>query len=117
MKPQDFVKEYRRLHDEYKKGSCTECPLYELPCGTFTLTTEENFAKMYDVIEQWSDAHPVKTRQTEFLKQYPETRLESNGAIFIAPCWLSHEIGNNGHCDKWHNCSDCKKDFWFAPIN
>lgn len=65
-------------------------------------------------VEEWSVAHPIKTRQTEFLKQWPETCLDGNGAIAIEPCTLSKAY-QDANCDQ-NDCAECRKDFWLQEV-
>lgn len=62
MKPQDFLKEYKRMCKIFY-SSCKGCPLFELPCGVNMPNIEpDDFAEMYDAVSEWSDSHPIKTR-------------------------------------------------------
>lgn len=36
-------------------------------------------------ISQWSKEHPVRTRQSEFLRIFPDAKVESDGAVGICP--------------------------------
>lgn len=65
-------------------------------------------------VEVWSATHQPKTRQTEFLKLWPETCLDENGAIAIPPCTLSKEY-QAMTCDQY-DCAECRKEFWLEPI-
>lgn len=65
-------------------------------------------------VEDWAAAHPLKTQQSEFLKQWPETCLDGNGAIAIAPCTLSKHY-QDAICDQ-SDCAECRKAFWSEPI-
>lgn len=40
---------------------------------------------MVKAAEQWAVAHPIKTRQSVFLEQYPETRIGDDGVLQINP--------------------------------
>ena len=61
-------------------------------------------------VEEWSVAHPINTRQTEFLKQWADTVLDSNGVVVIEPCTLAKEYQDIGCKDE--NCAVCRKNFW-----
>lgn len=65
-------------------------------------------------VEEWSAAHPAKTRQSEFLKQWPDTYLDGNGAIAISPCTVS-KVHQDMVCDQ-SDCAECRKDFWLQEI-
>lgn len=65
-------------------------------------------------VEEWSVAHPIKTRQSEFIKEWPDTYLDGNGVIAIAPCIVCKEY-QDMNCDN-SDCGDCRKAFWSHPI-
>lgn len=62
--------------------SCEECPLSsmnngeDIVCSDFETCYPE---KAIAIIQKWSDKHPQKTYLTEFLKNYPNAKLEENG--------------------------------------
>lgn len=65
-------------------------------------------------VEEWSAAHPAKTRQSEFLKQWPDTHLDGNGVIAISPCIVS-KAHQDMNCDQ-SDCAECRKVFWTEPV-
>jgi hypothetical protein len=74
---------------------------------------------MVKAAEQWAAAHPIKTRQSEFLKQWPEAALSKDGAIAICPLAISAAYRHgNGACNKDNSdtCADCKRQFWSAEV-
>lgn len=71
------------------------------------------------IVEKWAKEHPVKTRQSEFLKQWPETALMRDGVITICPLMISAAYRDkNGACNKDQSdtCADCKRQFWSAEV-
>lgn len=70
-------------------------------------------------VVKWEAEHPVKTRQSEFLKQWPEAALSKDGAIAICPLAISAAYRHgNGACNKTNSdtCADCKREFWSAEV-
>lgn len=65
-------------------------------------------------VEEWSAAHPRKTRQSEFLEQWPEAELV-DGIIDINPCRLVAAIRLGPECHKTF-CSDCRREFWMQEV-
>lgn len=65
-------------------------------------------------VEEWSAAHPRKTRQSVFLETWPEAELDTNGAVAICPTILSSDYRSaNKRCKHPGTaCSDCRKEFW-----
>lgn len=37
-------------------------------------------------VEQWAKDHPVKTRQSEFLKKFQDAKIGKDGVLIIYPC-------------------------------
>lgn len=107
----EFVKERRRMSHT---------------AGTyFKYTIFDDNACVEDVVkevEEWSAKHPIKTRQSIFLEQYPETKLDENGIIEICPAMISINCRDiNGECKKSANfcsdcCRDCCRDFWMQKV-
>lgn len=73
---------------------------------------------MVRAAEQWAAEHPVKTRQSEFLKQWPEAKLKQNGVITICPLEVSAAYREkDGSCAiRSGSCAECKKAFWLAEV-
>lgn len=63
-------------------------------------------------VERLATAHPVKTRQSEFLKLFPNAQTDS-GCLNACPMDV---FGNTGiDCNK-RTCFECKKEFWLAEV-
>lgn len=71
---------------------------------------------MYDVVAEWSDAHPVKTRQSEFLKQFPNAKTNSEGVVTIPPCFINSKMGDNCKNDKDLGCVECRRKYWLTEV-
>ncbi len=70
-------------------------------------------------VERWAAEHPVKTRQSVFLEQYPEARLSKDGILLICPRTISAEYRDeNDSCNrvKYGTCADCRREFWLAEV-
>lgn len=67
---------------------------------------------MVKAAEQWASEHPVKTRQSEFLKLFPNAQTDS-GCLNACPMDV---FGNTGiDCNK-QTCYECKNAFWLAEV-
>lgn len=67
-------------------------------------------------VEEWSAAHPRKTRQSVFLAQYPEGEIDSSGCLMLCPKRISADCRNRyGNCTK-RLCSDWQKEFWGQEV-
>lgn len=68
-------------------------------------------------VEQWSVAHPRKTRQSVFLEQWPEARIDKAGILEIFPCAVSTALRNKRECcTSDFSCSDCRREFWMQEV-
>lgn len=102
----EFVKARRRM----LKQTCRTIDLYN------------DYINPEDVVaetEKWAKEHPAKTRQSEFLKIYPDATIDINtGTIIICPATLSNSHKDkDGVCNQlgvW--CSDCQREFWLEEI-
>ena len=63
-------------------------------------------------VEKWAAEHPVKTRQSEFLKYYPDAQIDS-GCLNACPMDIFGDMGIN--CNK-QTCYECKKEFWLTEV-
>ena len=73
---------------------------------------KNDYEGMVEAAEQWAAEHPVKTRQSEFLKLFPNAQTDS-GCLNACPMDV---FGNTGiDCNK-RTCFECKKAFWLAEV-
>ena len=78
----------------------------------------ENPERAVKIVEEWSAAHPRKTRQSVFLEQYPEARIGDDGVLQIYPCSISASHRNaRGNCvTMGRKCPDCRREFWMQEV-
>lgn len=69
-------------------------------------------------VEEWSAAHPRKTRQSVFLEQYPESFVDESGVLRLCPRYISEELRNSdGMCkEPGKHCVDCCNEFWMKEV-
>ena len=73
---------------------------------------KNDYEGMVEAAEQWDSEHPPKTRQSEFLKLFPNAQTDS-GCLNACPMDV---FGNTGiDCNK-QTCFECKKAFWLAEV-
>ena len=68
---------------------------------------------MVEAAEQWAAEHPVKTRQSEFLKHYPGAQITIDGFLHACPMEVFSDTGIN--CSA-QTCTECRKAFWLAEV-
>ena len=81
-------------------------------CGTMREMWGVDAAQIVKNTEEWSAAHPRKTRQSEFLKHYPDAQIDS-GCLNACPMDIFGDMGIN--CNK-QTCYECKKEFWLTEV-
>ena len=65
-------------------------------------------------VQKWSDEHPKKTRQSKFLKMFPNAKLHFDGSLVINPCELD-EAFKSEYCNS-DNCHKCRAEYWLAAV-
>lgn len=113
-----FIKERDRMCKSYydaEKGRCSDgCPAHDVQCSDLDdLSTDAE--ELVTLVEEWSAAHPSKTRRDVFMKQWPGTRLDVNGVPSICPAVIS--LSYRKGCQSIHKaCADCRREFWMQEV-
>lgn len=109
-----FLEEYKRMCDSFE--NCADCLLLTEDCDNFK--NPEFVKKAVPVVEEWSAAHPRKTRQSVFLKQYPDARIDAYGILRLCPMAISAaHRDSSGVCgDPERECEDCRREFWMQEV-
>lgn len=117
MNAVEFLKEERRMCESVEQG-CLKCPLRDTSCRAISGETDEGIEKEVAIVEQWSKEHPLKTRQSVFLKQYPETQIDDTGVLGVCPAIISpaHRINGGGCTHNRKKCSECRREFWSKEV-
>ena len=67
-------------------------------------------------VEEWAKKNPVKTRQSVFLEQWPETEIDTFGYLMVCPKRISADCRiRYGNCSN-RLCSDCHREFWMQEV-
>ena len=109
----EYLKAFGRLCNNYLCGD--NCPLID-SCDD---ESDDGYVRKVQIVEQWAKEHPVKTRQSEFLKMWPDAEIGDDGLPSVAPCQLykdMEEKDENGVCCKNCGCGICRRDFWLTEI-
>ncbi len=104
-----------------KEGGCEACPLFnglKRRCG-FAASIAENMdedviKKNVDIVIKWAKDHPVKTRQSEFLKLFPNAQ-KSDGIINICPILIDEDYKSTSEC-LGTRCNVCRQLFWNEEV-
>ena len=106
----EYLKTLHRMCD-YK---CDDCEFGERSGGdACAFWQKTNPEEAVAIAEQWAKEHPAKTRQSEFLKHYPDAKILS-GCLHACP----KDVFDNTNidCNK-QPCFTCKKEFWLAEVD
>lgn len=104
----EFVKQHARMCDAF---DCDSCALKDkLNCCAISDITKE----AVKIVEDWAAAHPAKTRQSEFLKQWPNAKLDGDGVLTVCPDAVNK--GECYKCDIGKMCAECCREFWLKEV-
>lgn len=115
----DAVEFFKTVNRLCENQSCRECPVCkEGVCMVMNMVRidgglVESIEETVSKVEQWAKDHPVKTRQSEFLKLFPDATIdEDNGILCIKPCTIDESIG----CTNGKGCDDCYRKYWLTEV-
>lgn len=110
----EFLNEGTRMCNSYE--ACVGCPMY--PTDDCCMVSM-NLKQMIPIVEQWAKEHPIKTRQSEFLKQWSNARV-ANGILVVCPMDImgrEYVYKNIPGCiNSGIRCDQCRHDFWLKEI-
>lgn len=111
----DAVKFFKTVNMLCKNQSCEECPVYknDMCCMVgFDDDSIKSIEETVSKVEQWAKDNPIKTRQSEFLKMFPNADLLSD-VIDISPCSIEKEMKK---CCGDRECDECKRTYWLTEV-
>ena len=112
-----FIKEENRMCSSF--NHCTGCPAYDVIQFCKMNITNCDAEEKLSIVEKWSKEHPAKTRQSVFLEQYPEARIdEADGVLNVCPAILSmaHRGDGVGCVDMSKECDVFCREFWMQEV-
>ena len=66
-------------------------------------------------VKRWAVAHPIKTRQSVFLEQFPNAPIYTNTHnVALYPCLVDTTL--RGHCPTGRGCDICRRNFWMQEV-
>ena len=101
--------EWLYKNDGEQELTCSSCKYAskdadEYPCSECSRGYTDRFKRK-----------PKKTRQSEFLKMFPNTRVH-NGVLVIASCGIEGNEFKKQNCNSYERCIDCRKDYWLEEV-
>lgn len=96
----------------HNQPNCIGCPV---SCfGNCVFPESEDEAKgIINKIEQWKNERPVNTRQSEFLKMFPDAKI--SGGYLFCPQNVNWRYVPAEGCDP-NRCRDCCREFWMQEV-
>lgn len=114
----EFFKTVNRLCKNQR--CCTECPIHKNGMGCMVKADNDSIKSIEETVskvEQWAKGHPVKTRQSELLKVFPNARIDDSRVLIFCPKDFLPVGARSTYCEKHENCKECRKDYWLAEVN
>ena len=101
-------------------GRCTGCEVNER-MGADDICIDymvQHPQEVVEIVERWTKEHPLKTRQSEFLKMFPRAGRGEDGLIVFCPedfdskfeCPLKRGSGHD-------LCGECRKNYWLEEVD
>lgn len=116
----DAVEFFKTMNRLCRTQGCEECPVFKeglcmvMRIGSFGGDSDKSIEETISKVEQWAKDHPVKTRQSEFLKMFPNAH-KSGRVLDICPQTLNIEYMPLKRCENI-SCSACKTDYWNEEV-
>lgn len=110
MDAMEFCKQLDRICKSH--WTCESCLLGNGKCSIRYIG--RNGESVVKTVEQWAKDHPAKTRQSEFLKMFPNTKLDTDGVIAIRPCDIDSKCCTDD--DYLRKCGACAGDYWLTEV-
>jgi hypothetical protein len=111
----NFLRESKRMC-EYYRHDCDNCPMSIMNNGYDRLCTvaiEQYPDRAVEIVQEWSDDHPVKTRIDDLKERFPNVSLDSEGI----PCFSPSVLGYCGDCDRCRNWENSyTRNCWDEPL-
>ncbi len=111
----DAVEYLKALHRMcIKNNSCEACPTYK-GVGTkcsLPYRSDEALEERVKIVDEWAKEHPVRTRKSVFLVQYPNAMTLDDGTPNICPRDVDKTIMQR--CEGL--CDTCKIEYWSQEV-
>lgn len=115
-----FIEERNRMCRHFDNG-CDGCPASNTHCENELLYCAVGQESTMDakaqiaIVEKWSKENPRKTRQSEFLKLFPDAdTCMPEGCLTLNPCQFYQKMYTE--CDNKYKCAECRRKFWNQEV-
>ena len=114
---ENFLRELSRATNNCT-NSCLDCTIFNFklkhPHENCISVLANNPKEIISLVQEWSDAHPLKTRLDDLKEKYPDFLVNTSGCPNIYPCVFGY-CGNCLSCllyDIEDRCESC----WNEPV-
>lgn len=117
----DAVKFFKTANRLCKDQGCSKCPVCkEDMCMVMRMIRlDDNSVKSIEEtiskVEQWAKDHPVKTRQSEFLKVFPNAQIVNIERTFCVAHFDSTKVCKEANPSE-EQCIACRYRFWNEEV-
>lgn len=113
MDANTFIKERERMCKTC--SSCFLCPAWLDGC---TVGVRSGFTpeQQINIVKAWVEQHPRKTRQSVFLEQYPNAKIDSNGILYLCPSAIYGADACDRNSETYLLCNTCRRKFWAKEV-
>lgn len=110
----DIVEFFKTINRLCKNRTCGECPIWKngTCMADFGDDSVKSIEETISKVEQWAKDNPIKTRQSEFLRMFPNAELRQ-GIVNILPCSLEKEMSK---CCVDMACEACCKEYCLTEV-
>lgn len=112
MNEKATIFDYARMCNAH--SDCGICPIQGMSLCVRYSRGVGDIDKANEIILNWCKTHPAKTRQSEFLKMFPNADL-SYDFIDICPRTIDKRLSGKKKC-VGESCMGCKREYWLAEV-
>lgn len=106
-----FLQERERMCTAHH--NCDGCTINGVGCGE---VRNIDAKRLVDAVEEWSAAHPIKTRQSIFLEHYPNANPDEDGVLQVCPNVVEGRgYVNSSNCG-CVPCEVCRRAYWMQEV-
>lgn len=112
-----FIKERKRMCKSFGER-CKGCPGFDAYEEALCLVDRESTldaTAQVAIVEEWSAAHPRKTRQDVFLEQWPNAKCVGD-ILTICPKVIDMSFSCSAYSNVDIGCPDCRHRFWMQEV-
>lgn len=101
---ENYLKERARMTEKCQIN-CRDCPFY-YPSNAYCSLFEDKYPeKSIEIVQKWSDEHPLKTYKDDFFEKFPNARKREDGIPDICYKKIYGIKYRYGECD--NGCAEC----------